>query len=153
MWIAVTAATHHNVKSAHQCSMVLSCCLLRGSTFCSCTAPEHWRADFTLWRVAAVTAIHTLWQLVLLFGCSYFQNADFTLWFLVSGRFTQHVNLVTTYFTALWTGNVSRYGLLRLIALPVRWFHTFENSYTHHSSYFHTYTNTETPKGKPRVLR
>ena len=24
----------------------------------------------------------------------------------------QHVNLVITYFTALWTGNVSRYGLL-----------------------------------------
>ena len=122
VWIAVTAATRHNVKSARQCSMVLSCCLLRGSTFCSCTAPEHWRADFTLW-------------------------------FLVSGRFTQHVNLVITYFTALWTGNVSRYGLLRLKTLPVRWFHTFENSYTHHSSYFHTYTNTETPKYKPRVLR
>ena len=49
VWIAVTAATRHNVKSAHQCSMVLSCCLLRGSTFYSFTAPEHWRADFTLW--------------------------------------------------------------------------------------------------------
>ena len=144
---------NHNVKSARQCSGAVQLQNVDPRSKQQLNTIEHWQADFTLWRVAAVTAIHTLWQLVLLFGCSYFQNADFTLWFLVSGRFTQHVNLVITYFTALWTGNVSRYGLLRLKTLPVRWFHTFENSYTHHSSYFHTYTNTETPKYKPRVLR
>ena len=61
---------NHNVKSARQCSGAVQLQNVDPRRKHQLNTIEHWWADFTLWRVAAVRAIHTLRQLVLLFGCS-----------------------------------------------------------------------------------
>ena len=61
---------NHNVKSARQCSGAVKLQNVDPRSKQQFNTIEHWWADFTLWRVAAVRATHTLRQLGFLFGCS-----------------------------------------------------------------------------------
>ena len=61
---------NHNVKSARQCSGAVQLQNVDPRSKQQLNTIEHWWADFTLWRVAAVRATHTLRQLGFLFGCS-----------------------------------------------------------------------------------